>query len=676
MLYWLRCQYLLKKLFINLYYFLRKEKRRNKREKLDKKYLSALVKAIEKKYKDYWIFCPRWSLGDAAICASLMHDFKKQNKGKVVFILSKNSLYQLFRYAKDIDVLIFDRVFDTLQLNKIYNGFQKGKISYLFAATGNVKKADNLLFLYQNMLNLKNQPTCINLTQKKFKKMPKKDFVLIIPDSVTFDSSCFDEIFWSDKIKEFLEKGYDVYFNTNNPLFGKFNRIFYPLIDTCLLAKKAKKVIAVRSGIVDLFVSLGIENMEVLYPPEMKISYLTIEKEVEIHKNVFNWKQQLSIDENLFNIYSINKMFASNIEENILPNKKLKKNLDSDSLVSILVPYYNDEKYLAECIKSVLAQSYTKFELILLNHGSIDSSEKIANSFKDNRIKHIKLSYNYGAGTGILVLKFLQEAKGKYIKLFCADDVMPHDALYHLVSYMDKNPEIDFAFGDMLDYVGNSDSFQINTSSSWFENILIPRKKVERQNEVYVANLNNIYRDYMNCVTDFPLPYPANIIRRNALENIEINKSFIMMFDMSLWFSLLLNNKKIGFCKKVVTYYRRHNEQMSSMLHINKNLIVISYEKKNFIELSFLIKDISLLKKIFPNENNVRRLNSDDIKYIPFVLAEIYSRFDDRNISSKACDVLFHILNSDLYFDIEKKFHYTIKDYRDMMYTKLKGQKA
>jgi glycosyltransferase involved in cell wall biosynthesis len=70
--------------------------------------------------------------------------------------------------------------------------------------------------------------------------------------------------------------------------------------------------------------------------------------------------------------------------------------------ISIVLPYYNDSKFLSGSIQSVLNQTYKDFELILINHGSTDNSEKIVKSFSDSRIKHIKIARNYGGGGSYL----------------------------------------------------------------------------------------------------------------------------------------------------------------------------------------------------------------------------------------------------------------------------------
>ena len=89
-------------------------------------------------------------------------------------------------------------------------------------------------------------------------------------------------------------------------------------------------------------------------------------------------------------------------------------NTSSLPLVSVFLPYYNDRRYLKEAIESVLNQTYPNWELILLNHATEDDCREIAHSYKDNRIVHIDMEENLGAGGGILFEKMLLASSGKY----------------------------------------------------------------------------------------------------------------------------------------------------------------------------------------------------------------------------------------------------------------------
>lgn len=89
--------------------------------------------------------------------------------------------------------------------------------------------------------------------------------------------------------------------------------------------------------------------------------------------------------------------------------------------VTVLMPVYNCENYIAEAIRSVLNQVYTDFEFLIVNDGSTDTTAKIISSFKDERIRVIDLGSN--KGIAVALNAGLLQAKGKYIARFDADDV-------------------------------------------------------------------------------------------------------------------------------------------------------------------------------------------------------------------------------------------------------------
>ncbi len=131
-------------------------------------------------------------------------------------------------------------------------------------------------------------------------------------------------------------------------------------------------------------------------------------------------------------------------------------------LVSVFIPYYDDEKFLREAIDAVLESTYSNFELILLNHATEDSCREIAHSYNDPRIKHIDETKNLGGGSGLLLQHFLDIAKGKYVKVLSADEVLTEDGLSILVDYMENNQGKDFAFGNVEYIDKNSKDLNVN----------------------------------------------------------------------------------------------------------------------------------------------------------------------------------------------------------------------
>ena len=91
-------------------------------------------------------------------------------------------------------------------------------------------------------------------------------------------------------------------------------------------------------------------------------------------------------------------------------------------LISILLPVYNAEQYIVDAIDSVLKQTYKDFELIIINDGSTDHSEKIILSYHDQRIKYIKNQTNLRLINTLN--KGIEIAKGEFIARMDADDIV------------------------------------------------------------------------------------------------------------------------------------------------------------------------------------------------------------------------------------------------------------
>ena len=94
--------------------------------------------------------------------------------------------------------------------------------------------------------------------------------------------------------------------------------------------------------------------------------------------------------------------------------------MNSNISISVCMPVYNASRYLRDCIDSILSQSFTDFELLIVDDGSTDDSVEIIRSYSDSRIRLIENKHDYIGSLNLL----LQEARGKYIARMDADDVM------------------------------------------------------------------------------------------------------------------------------------------------------------------------------------------------------------------------------------------------------------
>jgi glycosyltransferase involved in cell wall biosynthesis len=108
-----------------------------------------------------------------------------------------------------------------------------------------------------------------------------------------------------------------------------------------------------------------------------------------------------------------------------------------DDLVSIIMPSYNTAKYISDSIKSILAQTYTNWELIIVDDCSTDNSLEIIRGFNDPRI--ILLQNEKNSGAAISRNYALREAKGKWIAFLDSDDTWVPEKLEKQIKFMKSN---------------------------------------------------------------------------------------------------------------------------------------------------------------------------------------------------------------------------------------------
>ena len=126
----------------------------------------------------------------------------------------------------------------------------------------------------------------------------------------------------------------------------------------------------------------------------------------------------------------------------------------SNPTVSVIMPVYNVELYVAEAIRSVLAQSFCDFELIIVDDGGTDGSLAICRSFDDTRIRIVSQTNRGLAGarnTGIY------QARGKYVALIDSDDIWSPDKLMRHVDHLDASSNAGVSYGgaELIDAAGH-----------------------------------------------------------------------------------------------------------------------------------------------------------------------------------------------------------------------------
>lgn len=208
--------------------------------------------------------------------------------------------------------------------------------------------------------------------------------------------------------------------------------------------------------------------------------------------------------------------------------------------ISIVMPVFNAENYLHESIGSILSQTFTDFELIIIDDGSTDSSRDIVKSYPDNRIILIENPHNFirSLNSGINV------SRGKYIARMDADDCMLPHRLEIQYQYMEDNPDIDIC-GTWMETFG--DRSQIVKTSVKHDDIAL-----------HLLKGNS-------------LCHPTVIMRKDALRRCKsypnlYQLKYIYAEDYKLWVDLIKNGLKFANTPEVLLQYRISQKQASRIV--------------------------------------------------------------------------------------------------------------
>ena len=233
--------------------------------------------------------------------------------------------------------------------------------------------------------------------------------------------------------------------------------------------------------------------------------------------------------------------------------------------ISIVMPVYNEQKYLKESIESILNQTFTDFEFIILDDGSTDDSILKIESYKDSRIKLIKADhqgmvsqFNYG----------IKIARASLIARMDADDIAEKNRLDEQVYFLDHNPEVVIVGSNVL-FI-DEDSVEV-----------CEKKYPERHADI-----------------EFIMPvesavcHPAVMMRSNIFSKyVGYDESYGYAADHKLFLDLISNGIKFYNIQKVLLKYRvralRNDQQMVDnanqiSYHIGVNYLNQIHEDKSY----------------------------------------------------------------------------------------------
>lgn len=230
-------------------------------------------------------------------------------------------------------------------------------------------------------------------------------------------------------------------------------------------------------------------------------------------------------------------------------------------LVTVLMPVYNAERFLKRAIESVLAQTFTGFEFLIINDGSSDKSVSIIQSFSDARIRLVHNEKN--SGVIETLNKGIALAKGNYIARMDADDICADQRFEKQVAYLQQHPETAAVATYIMQINANEDQL-----GAWDQ---------DAENTTPEQLFNTLAKT--NCIA-----HPTVMIRREILSRYAYHKQQKGSEDWDLWMRLFSDGYRIDKIPEFLLFYRIHTASVTA-LH---NREVTQEKKLNRVRTTFL----------------------------------------------------------------------------------------
>ena len=314
--------------------------------------------------------------------------------------------------------------------------------------------------------------------------------------------------------------------------------------------------------------------------------------------------------------------------------------------VSVIIPSYNHEKYIAEAIQSVLDQTFQDFEIVIVDDGSADSTVNEIKKFRDPRIRLFTLKKNQGAA--VAAKKCIAEAKGEYIAMLSSDDIFLQDKLEKQVKFLDMRQDIGavFTYAHIIDEDGN----EFRDENNFYLHIF------NQPNKSRFEWLNYFFYK-MNC-----LCHPSVLIPKKIYDEIGYyDLRFAQLPDFDLWIRLCMKSDIYILPEKLIKYRIREGDQNASGSR-PEVLIRTSWELIQILDNFLTIKNIDEFVNVFPE---IKKLDEQiDAELIPYYLAQFAISVKYAPYQIFAINTLYKLLaNKALSRKVKAKFNFTIIDF-------------
>lgn len=280
--------------------------------------------------------------------------------------------------------------------------------------------------------------------------------------------------------------------------------------------------------------------------------------------------------------------------------------MDKLPLISIIIASYNHEKYVAECLSSILDEDYPEKEIVIINDGSKDKTDEEISSWIENNKDKIQVKYINRENRGLTrtINELIDMAEGEFLVLLASDDKLINNGIKRRYRYLLDNPEKMAVLGDcdVIDTEGNQ------ILSSGFEDLFNSPKK----------NYINDKKIRREIISNFSVPGPTLMVRKNIYNLIGKYDESLSLEDFDFYLKTVSQNL-LGFIDEKVSSYRRHANsivvtdkfidiQSSVRKIIKKNICLFSFNERLLLIkayiFSFIYGNYLLIKHTLIKEYN------------------------------------------------------------------------
>lgn len=211
-------------------------------------------------------------------------------------------------------------------------------------------------------------------------------------------------------------------------------------------------------------------------------------------------------------------------------------------LVSVIVPAYNVEKYLAPCLDSILNQTFSDFEIIIIDDGSTDRTPEVISKYSlDPRIRS---HTQQNSGISVARNQGLKMSRGQYLCYIDSDDLITKDYLEKLITPLLQNPEIDITVCGYQE-IYQTHSFHHIPTPKISSGLQATQDFLIKQQDLDILIWNKMYRK--NLFTDNHILYPAGQIHEDNLTT----------------YKLFFAAKNIQYLEEELYFYQRRNSYIT-----------------------------------------------------------------------------------------------------------------